>query len=414
MSYTPVEEMSLWWLQDPGHPRLVGSLRRVMPSATGPGGVSFAYDAAWLASPQAMALSEDLPLAPDTFLPRARDDAPGAINDARPDRWGERVIRRLDNPVRLGTLEYLYFAGDDRFGALGVSLSHLAYEPRPVSPLPRLADLELVREIAASIESGAPIDERLRGLIAPGVSMGGARPKALLLIDGAEWVVKFSERGDDIDVPLVEHATMTLAALAGIEVCETRPLKLTRGHAVAVRRFDRAGGRRLHALSAQCALSAAGQGFGYPELALLLRRRGPASGIARHGEQVFRRMVFNILMDNTDDHEKNHVLLMQGHDLALSPAYDVLPTGQALGYQAMRVGAEASVSSMANALSECRAFSLQRPQALELGRQVAEVVQGWQAHFRACGVSPQDIAFLSHQIDGPHLLHEREGLLRGA
>ena len=407
MKYMPVEEMFLWWLADPAQPVLIGTLRRVTPSAAGPGGVSFRYDDAWLAHSQAMALSEDLPLVKDTFMPADKDEAPGAIDDARPDRWGERVIRRLDNPARLGALEYLYFAGDDRFGALGVSLSAQAYAPRIISPLPRLDDIELVRDIAARIESGEPIEERLKRLIAPGVSMGGARPKALVLIDGQEWVVKFSEKGDDVDVPLIEHATMTLASKAGIDVCETRPIPLSVGHAVAVRRFDREGGRRLHALSARCALRAAGQAFGYPELALLLRRRGDAMAIERNGEQVFRRMLFNILMDNTDDHEKNHALLARGHDLVLAPAYDVLPTGQALGYQAMRVGVDAHASSVANALSEPRAFSMKPQRAREIGCELAQVVSQWQQHFRACGVSEPDIESLARQIDGPVLLGER-------
>jgi serine/threonine-protein kinase HipA len=414
MNAPRVNELFLWWLADPAQPCLLGTLKAVSRTAAGPGGVSFEYDARWLKRPGAIALSEDLPLGVGTYMPPAEGDAPGAIDDARPDRWGERIIQRFDNPPRLGTLEFLYFAGDARFGGLGVSSSRDTYAPRPISPVPLVDHLELLREVADKVESGTPIDERLKRLLAPGVSMGGARPKALMRMDGHEWIVKFSAQGDDVDVPLVEHATMTLARQAGIDVCETRAMPLRTGHAVAIRRFDREGGqpdKRLHALSARTALRAAGQSFGYPELALLLRRRGDAMAIERNGERVFRRMVFNILMDNTDDHEKNHALLLRGHDLALSPAYDVVPTGQALGYQSFRVGKDGHASTMANALSETRAFSMSANRAQALAREVAQVVAGWRTHFEQCGVKQQDIQTILTQIDGPLLRAERDGLL---
>jgi serine/threonine-protein kinase HipA len=126
---------------------------------------------------------------------------------------------------------------------------------------------------------------------------------------------------------------------------------LHKGHAVAVQRFDRAGIRRLHALSAHVALKAAGETPGYPELAQLLRRKGVAEdGVyTAQMRELFRRMVFNILIDNTDDHEKNHALLMANEatgSLALSPAFDVLPSGQALGYQQMRVGQEGADATL--------------------------------------------------------------------
>ncbi len=112
------------------------------------------------------------------------------------------------------------------------------------------------------------MDEAQRRLITPGTTLGGARPKALLELDGQPWVLKFSEPGEPIDMPLVEHAAMTLAAHAGIRVARTVPVPLPQGHAIAVQRFDRgAGGLRRHALSANVALKAAGEPLGYPELA---------------------------------------------------------------------------------------------------------------------------------------------------
>ena len=154
---------------------------------------------AWLRD--GFALSEDLPLIDEEFLPAEKGTAVGAVDDARPDRWGERVIRFIDKPPRLSLLEYLYFAGDDRFGALGVSTSADEYLPRRLGPLPTLADADQIHELIRKVQANEPVPEAQKRLISPGVTMGGARPKALLDIDGEQWVVKFSD-GEPTDTPL--------------------------------------------------------------------------------------------------------------------------------------------------------------------------------------------------------------------
>jgi serine/threonine-protein kinase HipA len=407
--YEARDTLHLWWLGDPAQPRCVGTLRLVQRSARQPSGVSLQYGNAWLAS--GLALSEDLPLMPGEFMPPEKDSAAGAVDDARPDRWGERVIRFVDRPARLSTLEYLYFAGDDRFGALGVSTSATHYAPRLHGPLPTLHDVQAMLEAMRRVNAGEPLDAAMQRLVTPGASLGGARPKALLQMDGAAWVLKFAEFGDYLDSPLIEHASMTLAARAGVQVCETRPLRHASGHAVAVRRFDRDDSARIHALTAHVALRAAGADYGYPELALLLRRRGDAAQIAHNGEQVFRRMVFNILIDNTDDHEKNHALLVQGPRYTLAPAYDLLPSGQALGYQQMRIGQDGAASTLDNALSEHRSFALTLARAKAVAAEVAQVVQGWRAHFAVAGVSERDLQSLTEQIDREFLRSQRVAAL---
>lgn len=222
------------------------------------------------------------------------------------------------------------------------SVSPDAYLPRSTGPLPQLADAEEIERLVQQVLAGEAVEEQKRRLITPGATLGGARPKALLNLDGQQWVLKFNEPGEPIDMPLVEHATMTLAEQAGIRVARTLPVQVHQGHAVAVRRFDREPGLRRHALSANVVLKAARQELGYPELAQWLRRRGvTAAGLHQDQmQELFRRMVFNILIDNTDDHEKNHVLLMtDSGEYELSPAFDVLPSGHALGYQQLRVAA---------------------------------------------------------------------------
>ena len=204
---------------------------------------------------------------------------------------------------------------------------------------------------------------------------------------------------------------MTLAAKAGIRVAETRAIDLgaRRGHAVAVRRFDREGEARFHALSAEVALRAAGEEMGYPELAQLLRRRGRMDVAQLHMRELFMRMVFNILVDNTDDHEKNHaVLIKDGASYELSPAFDVLPTLQSLGYQQMRVGKNGHDSTLDNAMSMQAQFGLDHKQAEGICGAVARVVDGWRDHFAACGVVERDITELSRHIDRPALLNQRE------
>ncbi|WP_431256307.1 type II toxin-antitoxin system HipA family toxin [Roseateles chitinivorans] len=402
------DSLWLWWLENPAAPRLVGELSMTRAVQ----GVSLTYGSDWLAS--GVALSEDLPLRSGEMLPVQKETAVGAVDDARPDRWGERVIRFLDKPKRLSVLDYLYYAGHERFGALGVSASADRYEPRRLGPLPELTEVAAIEELVQKILAGEPVDDAHRRLIAPGVTFGGARPKGLITIDGHQWVIKFSEPDEAFDMPLVEHATMTLCAHAGIHAAETLAVPLPRGNAVAVRRFDRAGPRRIHAISANVALKAMRVDLGYPELAQLLRRRGVvADGAGREQmRELFRRMVFNILIDNTDDHEKNHVLLSteQG-ELSLSPAFDVLPSGQALGYQQLRVGADGHDSTIDNALSECLQFGLKKDVAVEEIRHVARAVAGWKSHFAQTGVSPRDIDLLAEQIDRAALTSQRKAYL---
>lgn len=341
--YQPGDTLYLWWLANPAAPRLIGELRMARTLK----GVSLVYAPQWLAA--GFSLSEDLPLSAGEFFPRDKETAVGAIDDARPDRWGEPVIRALDKPPRLAVLDFLFFAGDQRFGALGVSVSASDYVARDTGPLPRLADAQAVQALVQHILRGESVPEAQRRLITPGTMLGGARPKALLELDGHPWVLKFNEPGESIDMPLVEYAR--------------------------------------------------------------LRRRGVAAGGVNraHMHELFRRMVFNILIDNTDDHEKNHALLMtDSGEYELAPAFDVLPSGQALGYQQMRVGTQAADATLDNALSECAQFGLKKSDAIAQVRQVCAAVAQWQAHFARAGVSAADIASLAQQIDRPFLRDQRQ------
>lgn len=402
--YQPQDSMSLWWLGDPVTPRRIGTLSLQDNRRK----VGLGYDPAWIAAPHSFALSEDLPLQPGLKTPAERDTAVGAVDDARPDQWGERVIRLIERPVRLSLLEYLYFAGDDRFGALGVSLQADAYAPAPTAAMPTFDGLADMHQAVQRVMAGEAVSEQQRRLLQPGVSMGGARPKSLMQIDGVSWVVKFAE-GGELDSPLIEHASMQLARRCGIQTANTLALPLPKGHAVAIQRFDRMGPRRLHVLSAHVALRAAGEAMGYPELAQLIRRLGRPEQVRAQQQELFRRMVFNILIDNTDDHEKNHALV-RGDDgfYALSPAFDVLPAAQGLGYQQMRVGAQGHEASIANALSEARAFGLTDALARQTVAEIAGQVAQWSTVFKGLGVRDADIDVLAQYLNGTHLREQRQ------
>jgi serine/threonine-protein kinase HipA len=398
--YQPQDHMSLWWLGNPTEPQRIGTLSLQDNRRK----VGLSYDPTWLTSSQSFALSEDLPLQAGLKTDATRDTAVGAVDDARPDQWGERVIRLIERPARLSLLEYLYFAGDDRFGALGVSLQDDAYAAANTAAMPTFESLTDMHQAVRHVMAGEALNEQQRRLLQPGVSMGGARPKSLMQMDGAAWVVKFSE-GGELDTPLIEHASMVLARQCGIHTADTQVLPLPQGHAVAVRRFDRQGMRRLHVLSAHVALRAAGEPMGYPELSQLIRRLGHPDQVRAQQHELFRRMVFNILIDNTDDHEKNHALV-RGDDgfYALSPAFDVLPAAQGLGYQQMRVGAQGHEASIRNALSEVRAFGLSDSQAQHTVADIAAHVAQWQSVFKSLQVRDADLQVLAQYVNAQSTL----------
>ena len=176
--YEPSNQLQLWLLTRPQQPVPIGELNLVRSTQ----GVSLRYTDSWLQ--RGFPLSEDLPLIDEEFLPAEKGAAVGAVDDARPDRWGERVIRFIDKPARLSLLEYLYFAGDDRFGALGVATSANEYLPRRLGPLPTLKDADELHELIRKVQNNEPVPPAQRRLITPGATMGGARPKGLIDIEG--------------------------------------------------------------------------------------------------------------------------------------------------------------------------------------------------------------------------------------
>lgn len=343
--------------------------------------------------------------------------APGAVEDARPDNWGEKVIRYLHKPKGNHLIDYLFFAGDDRFGALGVSSPKEVYAPYPTPVLPRLEDAPQLSETARIIAADGQLNEQQKGLAAAHASLGGAKPKAVINIGGEEWVLKLFN-GEAVDQPLVEHATMTLAKRCGIHVAETMPVRLPSEHAIAIKRFDReVGGARIHCLSASTIIrsehpSGSMPVYGYPHLARSLRRMGDEASVKAQLLELFRRMVFNILIANTDDHEKNHAFMVRQKGkvsvLRLSPAYDVVPTGSGAIEHEFLIGEDSKEPLLSNAMSVCAQFELTPNEASHEIKLIISVVNGWKAHFSECGVTPGGILVLESIIDRDDLLAQRQ------
>ena len=294
--------------------------------------------------------------------------------------------------------------------------------------LRRSAVLSERRDLQASF-ADAGKGAALKDILRVGTSAGGARAKAVIAWNPATnevrsgqvaagdgfdyWLLKFdgvnANRDKELNDPkgygVIEYAYHLMARAAGITMSECRLLEENGRRHFMTKRFDRLpDGEKLHMQSlgalAHYDFNSAGA-YSYEQALLAMRQLHlPPAQV----EEQFRRMVFNILIDNTDDHEKNHALIMtDAQQYALSPAYDVLPSGQALGFQQMRVGEREADSTLANALTMSQMFALRRDDAVREVRAVVRVVDGWKEHFRACGVTSGDIDSYAEQIDRPFL-----------
>ncbi|MGH7531659.1 MAG: type II toxin-antitoxin system HipA family toxin [Gemmatimonadales bacterium] len=312
----------------------IGTLRAVASRQGERAG--FEYDPAWLASPHRFALEPALRLTAGTNYPPNDRALFGAFSDSAPDRWGRTLMQRGERQAAqregaLHELDYLLGVSDiSRQGALRfTALSggpFLAAGDAGVPPLLRLPRLLVA---ADQVDGGEGGDEDLRLLLAPGSSLGGARPKASVRDDdGALAIAKFSRRSDEWPVVEWEAVALRLAREAGVDAAPGRLLRVGDRQVLLTRRFDRRGETRVPYLSAMSLLGArdnAAEPHSYPEIAEGLRRHGAAP---RHDlAELWRRMVFTVLIANTDDHLRNHGFLWGGAEgWRLSPAFDLNPT----------------------------------------------------------------------------------------
>ena len=362
----------------------------------------FTYAESWLGRERAFALAPDMPLRPGAIEPSPGLDVHPVFDDAGPDRWGRNVINKVFNPRRRSPLEYLERAGEDRIGALGFSRSAERYEVLDEQSF-QVADLSELMRAAHALSIQAPIDAETRRLLRPGASAGGARPKAIVRDRGEAWIAKFPMPDDEVDNCAIEHASLRLAASCGMQVAESRLVGIGGRNVLLVRRFDREGGGRLHFASARTLLIAAGVAedeMGYGDLADVIRRI--ASAPKETCRELFRRMAVNVLIDNTDDHAKNHAFLHRDGLWHFSPAYDVQPQLQNVGYQQMKVGKRGHESTLENVLSDSARFLMKRDEAVELLAEVARQMARWREVFELEGVPPRDI-----DVCARHMMRDR-------
>lgn len=322
----------------------------------------------------------------------------GALRDATPDAWGRRVIEnRLRAPPNgLPESVYLDHAGPHRAGALDVRESPTS--PAAGGALPSVVDLHHLLDAAARIEQGEPVPAHLEPFFAGGPSVGGARPKAVVTVDDAEWIAKFPARNDPFNVPLIEHATLELARAAGLAVPRTRMEMLAHERPVMlIERFDRErlphGMGRRHMVSALTLLALHAQhspDSSYAAIADAMGRHGVSGQIASDRNELFARMVFNILVSNDDDHLRNHAFLFdsQGGGWRLSPLYDVVPKPQVATERMLHlaVGPQGRAARLDNALAGAGRFGLLPPAAARIIDRVVGVVRGWRNIFEGLGV----------------------------
>lgn len=351
----------------------------------------FSYDHSWLERSDAFALSPDLPLQLGVHEPSDRFDIHPIFEDAGPDRWGKNIINKVFNPPRRSPLEYLELAGENRIGALGFSRSPTEYQVGEGASFHTI-DIPALIRASEALSLQMPIDDEMRRLLRPGSSAGGARPKSIIKHKGKDWIAKFPAEGDEYDVCAFEHASLVLARKCGIDVAESELLKVGKQNVLLVKRFDREHQGRIHFASARTLLIAEGvkEGvMGYADVAEVARRLSTSPKEDCH--ELFRRMVFNVFIENTDDHEKNHAFLFRKGAWNLSPAYDVLPQLQGLGFHQMRIGKDGNEAKIANLLSEYDRFLLKQAEAESIVANIHEQVLGWRDVFLQAGVSSHDI-----------------------
>jgi serine/threonine-protein kinase HipA len=381
-------EVWVWcWLPGDALPTLAGRFNHT--KAQGGGAPvyrgDFVYGRSYLNNPNALAFDPiQLRLVDRAYETAKLEGFFGPLRDAMPDDWGRYVIDKLNGPQAELT-GYLLLGGGDHSGNLGFSRSR--EQPPEVRPLPGLEILEPARAVLQGLEEGRPVDPALQRLVRPNTNLGGARPKITLEHGGKQWIAKYPAREDrGAPIARIERAMLALASTCGIQAANAQVIA---DDVLLVERFDRArsadgtGWRRDGFLSAQSVFHANVEvqayafSGSYPRLAREMAKFSEA--LAADREELFRRMVFNCCISNTDDHERNHGFLAGDTPgrYVLSPAYDMVPRKHATlrREQALAIGQDGFVATRRNILSDCAVFGLYRAQAQAILDEIEGTVQ---------------------------------------
>lgn len=346
----------------------------------------------------------ELRLSPRRYETVALGGVFGALRDAGPDYWGRRIIEKHAGKPQLGELDYLLQSADDRAGALGFGLNR--EPPAPRRSFNQTLDLQKLQAIADAVvadEELAPdsVNVQVHDLMLLGTSMGGARPKTVVEDRDGLWVAKFNRHDDRWNNARVEHAMLVLAHQCGLNVADSRVTKVGNRDVLLVRRFDRekteGGYARARMISALTLLRTedshrSRDRWSYVLLAEELRRASAAP--KKDAEELFRRMCFNALISNSDDHPRNHALIARDRNWRLSPAYDLTPSTPISIERrdlALTIGDEGRTATAANLLSQCGRFLLSPGEAAAIVDDLEQRIRGtWYDVARAEDVTARD------------------------
>lgn len=367
---------------------------------------SFAYGRRYLERPDRTAIDpEQLPLprgsADNTYFTEEGFATFGAIRDAAPDGWGRYLMYKAMRERTPTEIDVILASGPHRVGAL--AFGPTTERPRRITPWDgeeAADDFFALEELSRAVSEAQQVEqlsEPLRRLLTAGSSLGGARPKGVTRRDdGSEWIAKFPARADAVPECRIEYATMRLAALLDLDVPRIDFTSAWDRDVYLIERFDRSAGgaRREHFVSGLTMLAAhesEAHTFAYADLAEALRRHG--AKVKADLRELFRRMVFNILVTNDDDHLRNHGFLWDGTGWRLSPLYDVVPKPQ-LSLErrlALAVGPEGRAATLANAVAGAARFDIDRGEAIALAADMAgRIAAGWEDAFAEAGLGPTD------------------------
>lgn len=366
--------------------RLWSRMRRGRESA------SFVYDPDWLERPERFALEPALSLAPEQFHTPPEFGLFGAFGDSCPDRWGRMLMRRAERrrahaegrvPRALLESDCLLSVSDfARQGALRfkTDIDGPFLAAGLEGSIPSL--IQLPRLLAASerLAKDEDTENDLKLLLVPGSSVGGARPKvSLLASDGTPMLAKFAHLKDEYDVILWEAVALTLAAQAGITTPDWRIEHAGNTHVLLLKRFDRVSETRLPFLSALSMLQAMpGETRSYLEIADAISRWGASPKEDR--VELWKRIVFNVLVSNTDDHLRNHGFLYSNHlGWRLSPVYDLNPTPADVRPRMLStsIDLEDATASIDLALETADFFGLRATDAAASAGTIARAISNW-------------------------------------
>lgn len=381
----------------------VGTLRR-QPRRNDES-VTFEYAEQWLENPARISLEPALNLGRGVFAPDAGQAVFGSIGDSAPDTWGRRLMQRAERRqaerdgriVRtLLEMDYLLGVSDvSRLGALRFrKVGTELFQSAARAGVPGVIELGRLLQVTERILRDEETDDDFQLIFAPGSSLGGARPKASVIDQhGQLSIAKFPKETDDYSVERWEHVALTLAQQAGITVAEHKLLNVANQSVLLSRRFDRNETTRIPFLSALSMLRLRdGQRGSYPELVEVLSTHGAAA--AGDAKELFRRMLFNVLVSNVDDHLRNHGFLWLGqHGWSLSPAYDVNPTPVDIKPRILstNITLDEGTCDLDVALSVGEYFGLAVRQSREIAKEVARATSGWRQVATTAGAPRNEI-----------------------